>query len=391
MPDPYDSDTVPARAVAGGLWTPSPRANSAWYLVANVGVTLMTAATLLTGLVVFRALGSGGAFLASGAMLALVLGASVAIHEAGHALAASRAGMTVMVAQVFNLRLEARRRGWEWRWLKSPLGSHVMAIHDPSRPLRGQSLRHIAGGPLANAVAGLAFALPAMLLPEPWAPMLFVLAGWNVTLALANLLPFTRRMPTDGLHLMRWWRGIAEDHPSLSMAHAVALSISGVTADRLPAALMESMAAGTPPMRVVHDWFELKARQNRGEWSEAEAMGEAIARDYAALDAASAKALAELRVLFDIEIAFSRALARGDVGSLPATLPDKRNDAPWIILRGRALVAAFAGDFGQAERWLAESEREVERRVDLAACTSEGRMRAAVRAWMQSAPAAAAA
>jgi Zn-dependent protease len=379
MADVKEPGTAPADAAATALWTPSPRANGAWSFAAHALGTLMVIASWMTALAVFRPLGSGVDVLASGAMIVLVIGATVAIHEAGHAIAASRAGMTVMVVQVFNVRLEARRRGWAWRWRKSPLGSHVWAVHDPSRPLRGQSLQHVAGGPLANAAAAFVFAVPAALLPEPWAPVLFVLAGWNAVMAVANLLPFTRRMPTDGLHLARWWHGIAEDHPSLKIPHVMALSISGVTADRLPAALVDSLAQGTPPERVVHRWIELTSHQNRGDWSAAEAMAEPIAQQYAALDAATAKALADLRVLIDIELAFSRALARGDAALL-RTLPlQARTEAPWIALRARALLAAFDGDAASAERLLAASERDVELRVDASARTAEHAMRAAVR------------
>jgi hypothetical protein len=368
------------------LWSPSPRANRAGRLCADAIVFGMTLASWWVGFALLRDWPAVIAFLAGAALLLSIVAVGVAIHEAGHALAAHRAGMTLMAVQVFNLRLEARRRGWSASWRKSPMGSHVLAIHDLARPFRAQSMRHVSGGPLANAIACVAFAIAALLAPRPATTALALLAAWNGAICVANLVPFTRTLPTDGLQLLRWWRGIPDGHPALASTRAMAMSIAGVTADRLPAALTDRLARGSEHDRILARWIELKAHQNRGEWAGAAALADAVEKQFGALDAPVAKAYAELRELFDIEIAFSRALASGNAALLRATPLEKAAGASrWIPLRARGLLAAMAGDAAAVERLLAEAEREVEDGIDGASRISEATLRAAVRARLEAA------
>jgi hypothetical protein len=307
----------------------------------------------------------------------------VVIHELGHAIAARRAGMVVLAIQVMRLRLEARRHGWTVRWTRSPFGGHVLAVHDPARPMREQYVALTWGGPAANAIACAAFTATAWWAPEPAWVVCVLAAGWNGVFALASLLPYEEGVPSDGLNLARWYAGMTENHPSLAVLRLVALSLSGVTSDRLPPEAIAALREDVPYERVVRCWSLLKAHQNRAEWSEATAMSAAIDAAFAALDDAHAQAMQPLRRLFDLELAFSRALAVADapaLDALPATDPD---EFTWIPLRVLALKAALAGDARAMDRQLDASAHAVEDQLDKAWRASEALMRDRVRASLR--------
>ncbi|MBY0232635.1 MAG: M50 family metallopeptidase [Gemmataceae bacterium] len=119
----------------------------------------------------------------------VALAASVLAHEFGHVLACRSVGGTARTIVLW------------------PLGG-IALVSPPARP--GALLWSIAGGPLANLVLAVPFALLALLVPaDTWKDLhvlLATLALMNVLLCAFNLLP---AYPLDGgqmLHALLWFR-----------------------------------------------------------------------------------------------------------------------------------------------------------------------------------------
>jgi hypothetical protein len=246
--------------------------------------------------------------------------------------------------------------------------------------MREQMLKMLWGGPGANlAVAATMGAAAWAGMPHPGAWLCLAFGVMNLWLALANLVPRQKVLPSDGLALLQWWRDA--DAIDVRYLRLISLSAFGCTADRLPVDDIAALEAQPAPMPLIAMWYRLKALQHRGAW-QAVAEQDALDPLLEAMDGASRTACADLAALLRTEIAFSAALARRDAAGLYEELLPKRTAwyAPWLPLRCEALRAVLAGDLPRCLRALARSKRHAENAVDRSLPLSEAMIRAGMAA-----------
>ncbi|KJV27765.1 hypothetical protein VI08_17520 [Luteibacter yeojuensis] len=269
---------------------------------------------------------------------------SVAIHEAGHYMAARRGGMTVLFMRLFVFELAPRRRGWACRVKRYahrvPVGL-VMALPNLATPWRPVFIAFALGGVVANTFQLACLAIALALTHDAYARMLLGVACCVTAMLLANVIPFKAGMESDGLLALRWWR-----HPPDPRAYpgmrALARMVSGTAIADMPPADAQALK-GMSAMHAV--WYAVKADQQRGEWAAAAAQLDAWK---AAIPAAKPlrSALSDLTEQVRGEIAFAAAISQRDA----ALLPDKRalRAAGWgnpgLAPRCRAVVAWLDGD-----------------------------------------------
>lgn len=307
--------------------------------------------------------------------------AAVIVHEGGHYMAARGAGMIVLRMGIGRVELMPQRRGWRVHWAagrKIKAAGYVIAIHDPAHPLRAQSLRMIAGGPGANLVVAMIVGLLALLwLPHAGAWLMLAFAVLNAATGLANLIPSSRGLGSDGLLLWLWRDRQREHGPQFAHVRLLALTVSGVTADRLPQDHLAELDAQPAPMPMVALWYRLKAHQNRGKWQQA-AAGQAVFEQLLQeLPPDLQRGLADFLACIRTELVFSRAMRDGDGSSLVNGLLSKQAawSAPTLWPRCLALRALLGGDLTEAQRRLDEVQRLAGQSLDNALAPSEALIR----------------
>lgn len=325
------------------------------------------------------------------AVIGLVLLASFSlfIHEAGHIVAARMAGMHPVEMWLGPVRLLRRRRGW--RAVSAPPGeSMFMAIAYPSsaRGLRNQLAAFTLGGPLANLVVAAFLSTAALLVSGIAGDVMLGVAAFNAGLGLANLMPFKARLSSDGLLLLDLLTGVDEGSPEWAFARLNGMSLEGVTADRLPADLVERLADADAPMPLIHLWFRLKALQNRGQWAEAVALGPVLEARAASLPEPLQSAMADLVAQLRTEIGFSSAmLGQRPEAPLDAGITRLVDQlAPMLRPRCLALQAILDGQHGDARTHIAQARVLAEDSVDAALRTSECMIHEALEARLDGTP-----
>ncbi|HUB20753.1 MAG TPA: site-2 protease family protein [Acidobacteriaceae bacterium] len=133
----------------------------------------------------------------------------VAIHEFGHAAAASALGMKLRAFIVGPFQWRVREGAWEFRFILAGFlaigGATAVAPTDPDRPL-WRDICMVVAGPLASFAAGLAalgltLAAPGHPWQDNWLPLAFF-ATLSLLTALLNLIPFrTKAFYSDGARL----------------------------------------------------------------------------------------------------------------------------------------------------------------------------------------------
>lgn len=321
--------------------------------------------------------------------LALLASLSLFIHEAGHIVAARMAGMHPVEMWLGPVRLLRRRRGW--RAVRAPPGeSMLMAIAYPSsgRGLRRQLTAFTLGGPLANLVVAAVLCAAALLIGGVAGDVMLGVAAFNAGLGLANLMPFKERLSSDGMLLLDLLKGIDEDAPDWTFARLNGMSLDGITADRLPAELVDRLADADAPMPLIHLWFRLKALQNQGQWAEAVALAPVLEARAAALPEPLQSAMADLVAQLRTEIGFSAAML-GERPEAPLDAGITRlveQLAPMLRPRCLALQAILDGQHGDARTHIAQARALAEDSFDAALRTSERMIREALEARLDGTP-----
>lgn len=303
--------------------------------------------------------------------------ASVIVHEGGHYAAARSVGMTVLCVVVGRIELQPQRHGFRVRWAgrqKLRAAGYVIAVHDPSRPMRGQSIRMTAGGPGANLlVAFLVGPLAFLWLPHSAAWLMLAFAVVNVALGLGNLIPSSRGLASDGLSLLLWRDPLREHNSAFTHAKLLALTLSGVTADQLSVENLATLEAQPAPMPIVALWYRLKAQQNRGEWDTAageqvlfEQLQQELPRDVRSN-------LGEFLACIRTELAFSLAMRDRDGNHLQdGPMPQKTDwSAPCLWPRCLALRELLDGHTTEGLRLLDEAHRLAVQSLDQSLLPSE--------------------
>lgn len=285
---------------------------------------------------------------------------SIFVHEFGHLLGARLGGMTVMRLRVGRWDFRMRRRGWTFsRQPKHPqkLAGYVMAFADPRGPWRRQHVWFNAGGPLANlVVAGLAGLVSLALEDGPAQGLLLAVAATNACMGVANLLPVQGKLKqvSDGLWMLRWWRGMDAAHPQLAFARLMGLSCSGLCADQVPEEDLQVLESQDSPMPLVALYIRLRALQIQGRWQEAAALDSSFQVQRNALPEALQKVLYDMLRLIGAELAFAQAVAsRSALGLFDELLPQRlQREYTSIWARCLAMRAAAAGDQQEFRRQL---------------------------------------
>lgn len=387
-PPPIPDSVVPAiepSAEFSELWTqPAWREKTARFLAHATTAAAMGVSTwlLLAGTETLPPGGFAGFVLALGVLVGVWF-VTIAIHEGGHFVAARLVGMSVLRVQLGSLELIAGRSGWRMRWRRSAIrvGGFVIAVADHTRPWRPQMLPLMAGGIVANLLAAALFSSLAFVLTAPWSIICVAIAVINAGLGLVNAFPTRIALPSDGMQLLAWWRGIPETHPDLVTQRLTSASVAGSTADHVSDADLAVLDAGTLPSQLFAHWIRLKAAQLRGDWPASAQWGRVFERSATTASPDLAKRLADLRWMAWIETAFSDAMATGRPDALRELPYDPAADwmGPCRWLRVQALLAAFDGNNSHCDALLAKSARWAEDAVDRAVPVSEEKLRQVVR------------
>ncbi|KGI76674.1 site-2 protease family protein [Oleiagrimonas soli] len=312
-------------------------------------------------------------------MLLLIPG--IAIHEAGHYLAAKWKGMCVLHVQVLCLQVLPRRRGVRMRWRRMPKGlgysGFVMAFCDPSLPRCPARIVMTAGGPGINLFCAALLAAVGAGLPEgSVSAWLFAFALANASIGLQNLVPSKGRMVSDGYRLIQLlaMRRSAESTPYTRL---IEHSLFGATADQLPERDLNALEEQPAPMPFVALWYRVKAAQIRAAWSSVASLREQFEQMQAAYEPAQREALRELLQTLSIEIAFSEAMSARDPDYLPEEHEVARETwmSPHLGPRCLALRAALAGESVECTHQLRLSESFAENDVDISVRRGERLLR----------------
>ena len=316
-------------------------------------------------------------------LIPLIWIVAVAIHEYGHVLGARIMGMTPYLLHIGPLQMWALKRGWRMRWRRQRrgYGGMVMAYLNPYAGPRNQYLVMIAGGPAANLIAAVVTALLAVYTQQPDInAFLYGISGFNLAMAVANLLP--RRLPfaNDGMLLLVWLKGMDEDSLGFLVSHLDGLSVNGVTAENLPQDLLQKLESQPSPSPLFHSWYVIKGLQNRQQWPQVLELEAPLEQRIAALPDEYKNSFNDLIGLMRCEISFSKVMAGQSLtqsidSELGAEL-DWMN--PGLRPRFKALMAARQGNNELARSLLKTSERYVSRSIDRALHISEASIRDAI-------------
>lgn len=285
----------------------------------------------------------------------LLIYVAVAIHEGGHLLAARRAGMVVLQAGVGFVEFRALRKGWRVGWrrqVNKRQGGYVMAFADPRQDWRRQSMGFVVGGPLANLLAA---GLGWLLLPYPGGSfshaLLLAFVATNACMGLANLVPArVGALETDGLWLLRWWRGLDPRHPQLAYVRVLGLGCAGVCADQLPAEELQNMQAQAQPLPLLSLFIRLRALMLQDRWQEAVALEQCFVEQRDALAERLRLPLFDLLKLMAAELAFAKAVLGDDAALLADDLLPVRLQRRFGSFWARCL-ALRALRLGDSERY----------------------------------------
>jgi hypothetical protein len=310
--------------------------------------------------------------------------AAVAIHEAGHALAARAVGLTPVRARWLEFEFIRRRRGWSVRWNKAkrePLG-FVLSYPLGSMPGRAGFMAFIAAGPLANlATAGVLLGIASVEGVGEWAHALAGLALIQAAPGIASLIPTDNcGYSSDGRQLLRWWRGVPDDDPSLAFMRLNGRCFAGAPAADLCERDLRILESAPLPMCFLADAWRLMIARDRGDAVEVASVSQRIETRLEALADAERAAIDDLLVLLRCEIAFCAALfSDGMRPPDPCTIPKRLHwYVPQLPHRLEAMRAAAYGDAGTCRAALADYRRHAAESFDAAEASGVPAMVASV-------------
>ncbi|MGR4876274.1 M50 family metallopeptidase [Pseudoxanthomonas sp. LARHCG66] len=322
--------------------------------------------------------------------LVMVLPA-IAIHEAGHALAARWHGMRVIEMHIGLLNIMPLSRGLRWRLASPPkgVGGLVNSVPDPSRPLKPAMLWLMAGGPLANLVAALASLPPAVWGASPWSDYATAFLMINLGGFLANLVPFRgRHHVSDGWQWLQWRHVWSEGAREVSVLTLTSLSVWGVTAERVPGPLLRQIESLGPGGVLLVAWTRLKASQNVGDWTVVDEIDRTTTDVMAQVPPEEQSGFKWILAWLQVESAFSRAVIQRDARALLA-LPlgrEMRWRAPHLPHRFAALACALDGNRAGCAAHSVRARVAAQSSLDLALHESEGRIVAHIEALLDPSP-----
>ncbi|MBX8573660.1 M50 family metallopeptidase [Pseudomonas cichorii] len=294
-------------------------------------------------------------------ILASGLGVIAAVvHEGGHYLGARLHGMQVLMMRVAAVEIQVRRRNWQIRWspqLKGrSLGGYVMAVPNLQVPLRQQMLWIVLMGPMANLLMGLAASGLGWFTEGLMSAFFLAFAMLNLGMGLANLVPTSRILPSDGRLLITWWQHRDDKRADLAQTRLLAMSVAGVACEQLPDSDIAQLSQGAMPQPLIALSYRLSALLNQGDFQAAAQLEEhleAVLQDHTQ----SLEGIGTLITLLRVEFAFVRAYLEQDVRHLWNDWTNRDLDwyCPWLRPRSAALREFLQGDLQQAERYLQQA------------------------------------
>jgi hypothetical protein len=316
---------------------------------------------------------------------------AIAIHEAGHAFSARWHGMRVIEMHIGPLNIVPLSRGLRWRIASPPkgIGGSVNSVPDPSRPLMPAMLWLMVGGPLANLAAALTMLPLAVWGSAPGSDYATAFLVINLGCFLANLLPFHGgHHASDGWQWLQWRYGWPEGARELSVLRLTSLSVWGVTADRMPAALLRQIETLGHGGVLLAAWVRLKASQNVGDWTVVDEIDRTTAETLDQVPPGEQSGFKWILAWLQVESAFSHAVIQRDARALLA-LPlgrEMRWRAPHLPHRFAALACALDGDRAGCATHLARARAATQSSLDLALHESEDRIAGHIEALLDAAP-----
>lgn len=189
-------------------------------------------------------------------LLPLTFFTVILLHELGHLCGGLMRGMRFLLLIVGPLRLRRTMSGLklDWFWNSGTFGGLAAALPDPRRPIRGQLLPLIVGGPLASLLLTMLALWLSTRIDGRWAAHLLILGGLSGLIFVVTALP-TRAggFLSDGRQCIELLRGGAAVEQRAMLMAAYAQSLSGIRPrDRDPAPLARALAlSGEEPLRDI--------------------------------------------------------------------------------------------------------------------------------------------
>ncbi|MBP7597825.1 MAG: hypothetical protein KA738_03540 [Pseudoxanthomonas sp.] len=265
----------------------------------------------------------------------------------------------------------------------------VNAIPDPSRPLRPAMLWLMMGGPLANLAAALACLPAALWVSSPWSNYANAFLLINLGGFLANLIPFRgRHHASDGWQWLQWRHVWSEGVREVSVLALTSLSVWGVTAERIPGALLRQIETLGKGGVLLVAWVRLKASQNVGDWAVVDEIDQAATETMAQVTHAEKEGLKWILAWLQVESAFSHAVIQRNARALLA-VPlgrEMRWRAPHLPHRFAALACALDGDRTTCMAHLVRARAAAQSSLDLALHESEDRIAGHIEALLDATP-----
>jgi hypothetical protein len=291
-------------------------------------------------------------------LLPLTFFTVILLHELGHLCGGLMRGMRFLLLIVGPLRLRQTMSGLklDWFWNSGTFGGLAAALPDPKRPIRGQLLPLIVGGPLASLLLTVLALWLSTRIDGRWAAHLLILGGLSGLIFVVTALP-TRAggFLSDGRQCIELLRGGAAVEQTAMIMAAYAQSLSGIRPrDRDPAPLERAVAlSGDEPLRDIG--VSLMAYQVALDRRDLGAASEWIDRVAAGHDAYPAG----FRQALACEIAYFSARYRRDPDT--ASVWFARAKGGVVELSQRALaeaaIALARGDALMALQAIARSEK----------------------------------
>jgi hypothetical protein len=180
----------------------------------------------------------------------------VLLHELGHLFGGLVRGMRFLLLIVGPLRLRRAISGLklDWFWNSGTFGGLAAALPDPQRPIRGQLLPMVVGGPLASLLLTALSLWLSTLIDGRWSAHLLILGGLSGLIFIVTALPMRASgFLSDGRQCIELLRGGAAVEQRAMIMAAYAQSLSGVRPrDRDPVPLERALAlSGDEPLRDI--------------------------------------------------------------------------------------------------------------------------------------------
>jgi hypothetical protein len=182
----------------------------------------------------------------------------VALHEAGHAVAAVHQGFRLLSFSVWPIALQRRSGSWRVKWLgKIRAFGFVAADPVSAVDLRKRMIVFVAGGPIATAITALVAGLVLLAARTSWPDWVVdeikLIAFWSATSFLTGLIPYRGKLVmNDAARLQMLRKGGAEMERFGSLLLLTSASRSGVRPRELNAELVEQLPG---PADGTVDWL----------------------------------------------------------------------------------------------------------------------------------------